>query len=300
MNTVSDAIAAFLDAKAAENCTPATLSWYDYMLGAFASYVPPDLPIHDVTPALIRKFLNHERGTGLSDRTVASRYDMLSTLFNWCEDEDPAFDSPIGHGRRRKVKRPKAEQKKQPAATHAQVQRLIESIEPAFDGDWGALRDLAMIRLMATSGIRRSELLGLKVPDLYFEQRVALIRGKGRKERHVPLVRQVRREIIQYLSNRPPYDLETLWLGQTRWGRTYGAMGATGIRKMLNRRCDAAGIARVSPHMLRRYCASRLLDLGADIAFVQEVLGHTDPSLTRKLYASYSKDAFTESYEEYW
>jgi len=171
------------------------------------------------------------------------------------------------------------------ALTEAEVARLLEA--PQGDGPI-ARRDRAILEVLYGSGLRVSELVGLSLGDVDLDAGLLRAFGKGAKERIVPIGRPAIRALVAWLGEggRPE-------LVPTRWRRRGDAeavfLGARGGRltrqgawDVLRRHGEAVGLAgRLSPHVLRHSCATHMLDRGADIRVVQELLGHASISTTQ-------------------
>ena len=160
-----------------------------------------------------------------------------------------------------------------------EIDRLLAAIDPK---PASALRDLAMIELLYATGLRVSELVGLGINDVDLEGRVLLARGKGSKERMIPIGAPAAEAVKAYmagcrerlLKKRRSRDLFVTPRG--------GRLTRQGFSKLLLRHARAAGIARrISPHKLRHSFATHLLEGGADLRAVQAMLGHADVSTTQ-------------------
>jgi len=160
------------------------------------------------------------------------------------------------------------------------------------------LRDRALIELLYGAGLRIGEALALDVRDVDLLAREVRVLGKGRKERIVPLPQATRRALGEWLEarRRPGYQAEPLFpaLGRSRSPRRLDARAA---RRILGRRARAAGLAeRVHPHRLRHSYATHLLDMGADLRSIQELLGHASLSTTQR-YTAVSAAHLVEVYD---
>ena len=160
------------------------------------------------------------------------------------------------------------------------------------------VRDRAMLEVLYGSGLRVSELAGLKTSEINLGDGFLVCRGKGGKERIVPLGRSSCRAVARYLGEvRPVVDAEgreELFL--TRRGRPFTRQG---IWKLLQRHAAAAGLAaRISPHVLRHSFATHLLERGADLRSVQLMLGHSQITTTQ-IYTHVSRDRLRQVYDKF-
>lgn len=161
------------------------------------------------------------------------------------------------------------------------------------------LRDRALLELLYGAGLRVGEAVALDVRDVDLLAREVRVLGKGRKERVVPLPQAARQALGAWLESRraPGYQAEPLFPALVPSGRKR-RIGARSVHKILGRRATAAGVAgRVHPHRLRHSYATHLLDMGADLRSIQELLGHTSLSTTQK-YTAVSAARLVEVYDK--
>src|SRR5690606_36790778 len=161
-----------------------------------------------------------------------------------------------------------------------EIARLLDAPDPA---DRWFCRDKALLEFAYASGVRVSELTGLRVRDVDIDEGLALVLGKGNKERLVPVGRAALRVLITYLRETRPVLLR----GRSTDGAVFlnhrgRPLTRMGVWKILRKHVDRAGIRkRVTPHTLRHSFATHLIEGGADLAAVQEMLGHADISTTQ-------------------
>ncbi len=167
-------------------------------------------------------------------------------------------------------------------------------IETQQRGDLLSLRDRAIVEVLYSCGLRVSELTGLNVGSIDLEEGLARVLGKGRKERIVPVGSQARNALARYLAERgdPAFDAP-LFLNH-RGGR----LTPRSVQRHLKRQLLQAGILKdATPHALRHSFATHLLDGGADLRAIQELLGHSSLSTTQK-YTQVSVDRLMEVYDK--
>jgi site-specific recombinase XerD len=184
----------------------------------------------------------------LSPATVAGCYRSLQQLWRWLADEGLVpcnlFD---------RMHPPAVPEQPVPVLSDAQLAALLAT---AKGSDFADRRDTAVIRLLIDSGMRASELLGLACSDLDFEQDLAYVLGKGGRGRAVPFGNRTGEALRRYLRLRARHSRaadRALWLG------SQGPLGQAGLRRLLERRADQAGIGRVHPHQFRHTMAHRWL-----------------------------------------
>jgi len=175
--------------------------------------------------------------------------------------------------------RPKTGRRMPKVLTLAQVESLLEAPEA---GTPLGLRDRAMLELAYGAGLRVSELCGLKVDQLSLEQDIVYITGKGGKQRVVPFGRAAARALSAYLDHGRPFLLNGRLSPSVFVNARGTGISRVGFFKRLKAHAVAAGITRtVSPHVLRHSFATHLLQGGADLRLVQELLGHADIATTQ-------------------
>ena len=252
---MTEMIDEFIEAKSIE-VAAATLVWYRQMLRPWAAWLEaatPGLTLAALEARHVREYLRAQQALSYSERTVASRYDVLVTCLNWAEVEYEGFVSPVGEGRRRRVKRPKVRKKKRVYTRHREYEQLLASIQLV---SWLDARDKAMLVVMFTTGMRRKELLGLRVDDLDYVSRLVSVTRKGDNMQDLPLVHDARFALFVYRAMRPAWTGPDLWLGtRGRSSKPTGRLKETGLRLMIQRRCAAAGIGP-QPHAPIRSAAA--------------------------------------------
>jgi integrase/recombinase XerC len=177
---------------------------------------------------------------------------------------------------------------------------MLALLQVKYAEDAAGRRDLAMIELFYSAGIRLTELTGLNLEDLHFQEGLIKVRGKGRKERIVPFGRPALQAIEAYLQKRRELLREGMG-GKGEEALFLSARGKRmnprGVARVLERVVRQSGIGRkISPHALRHTFATHLLDAGADLRSIQEMLGHRSLSTTQK-YTSVSVSRLMEIYD---
>jgi integrase/recombinase XerD len=177
--------------------------------------------------------------------------------------------------------------------TRGEIDRLLaqpRGVEPA------ALRDRALLELMYACGLRASEAIGLELTDVDLEERVLRARGKGSKERVVPIGQAAVRALRTYLERGRPGLVKGASESRLFVNFRGGALTRQGLYKIVRRHAATAGLAdRMSPHTLRHTFATHLLAGGCDLRSVQEMLGHADVSTTQ-LYTHLSSQRLKDVY----
>ncbi len=270
-------VEAFLEMLAAERgAAPLTLAAYRADLADFARALASDA-IATATTEDLRQYLSRLAKAQLAPRTAARRLSALRQFYRFLVLEGVRKDDPTAALDAPRLGRPLPK-----LVSEAEVKQLLEAAR-AKPGPEG-LRLVCLLELLYGSGLRVSELVGLPLAAARRDQRFLLVRGKGDKERLVPLGAPARAALAAYLAVRSHF----LGAGESpRW--LFPSRGAEGhltrrwCGALLKELAIAAGIdpARLSPHVLRHAFATHLLDHGADLRSVQAMLGHADITTTQ-------------------
>ena len=240
----------------------------------------------------ISGYLLKLKNKNLSSNSIARNLAALKMFFRFLVNENY-----LKHNVAIVIESPKLWKRLPEALSLAEVERLINT---PSGKDWQAVRDRACLELMYATGMRVSELVNLKLEDLNLDVGFTRCVGKGSKERIIPVGRAGRNALEKYLHKIRPKLAKKLpqdtSLFLTRLGRK---MSRQNFWKMLRRYASAAGIKkRLSPHMLRHSFATHLLERGADLRVVQEMLGHANISTTQ-IYTHINKERLKSIHHKY-
>ncbi len=283
----SPVVEAFVEMLAAERgLARNTIDAYRRDLACFAAYLTPrHVRLEAAEPAAVRGFMAAQRESGASARTAARRLSCLRQFYRFLLTDGQRDDDPTSS-----VDAPALPRTLPGVLTEDEVERLLAAARPEGGPSAASprskadgLRLGAMVELLYGSGLRVSELVSLPLQAVSAETKSLLVRGKGGKERLVPLGAPARRALEAYIAVRDRYLVGG---APSRW--LFPSRGASGhitrhrLAQMLKGLARAAGIdsARVSPHALRHAFASHLLAHGADLRAVQKMLGHADIATT--------------------
>ena len=242
----------------------------------------------------LRAFLGELQRKGLTKRSAARALSALRSFYRYLQvhhgmDANPARSTRI----------PKLDRRLPTWMEKAQTEALFASAESsAQSGDFGALRDFAMLELFYSSGLRLAELAGLDQGDLDLLSDQVKVRGKGRKERIVPVGARAVSVLRRYLDRRgqmggsKPADRRAVFINQ-RGGR----LTSRSIQRAMHRLFDSVGGERLRVHSLRHTFATHMLDAGADLRAVQELLGHASLSTTQ-IYTHTSVERLKKVYQQ--
>ncbi|MCM8800943.1 MAG: tyrosine recombinase XerC [Candidatus Omnitrophica bacterium] len=216
----------------------------------------------------LRRYLAYLKGKGLNNRTIARRLSSLRSFFKFLTREGYIKINPS-----LSLLTPKQEKHLPLFLTEEEMNRLIESVLPE---DKHGLRDRAILETFYSTGIRISELTALNKEDVDFLGGVIKVMGKGKKERLVPIGEIALTAIRRYLEKKDE-DSQALFLN--KFGKR---MTARGIRNVVKKYIKLIGLKqKVSAHTIRHSFATHLLNRGADLRSVQELLGHVNLSTTQ-------------------
>ena len=245
----------------------------------------------DVTPASLREFVYALKDAGLAPSSIHRQISALRTYYRFLVGEGHARTNPT-----ERLESQKRWRSLPTVLTVLEIDRLLSAPNP--DEPLGS-RDRALLELGYATGGRVSELVGIKASDVFFEEGIARLFGKGAKQRLVPVGRRALGAVALYSrSVRPTLDKGkskgVLFLNAR--GGPLSRVGAWGIIKNAAKR---AGITkRVTPHTLRHTFATHLLEGGADLRAVQEMMGHADLATTQ-LYTHVDRDYLRSVHRKY-
>jgi tyrosine recombinase XerC len=242
----------------------------------------------------VRGFLGDLQRRGLAKRSAARAVSAVRSFYRWLALEH-GVEAPIA----RAARVPKLERRLPAWLDRTQAAELFAHAEQrASEDGYGPVRDLAILELFYATGMRLSELAGLDLGDLDLLGDQVKVRGKGRKERIVPMGRQAVgalrrwfRHREQRLAETPGGDRRAVFLNQR--GRR---LSARGIQKQMHALFDGLGVDGMRVHALRHTFATHLLDAGADLRAVQELLGHASLSTTQ-VYTHTSVERLKQVYQ---
>ncbi|MBZ5597318.1 MAG: tyrosine recombinase XerC [Acidobacteriia bacterium] len=273
---VEKSVAQFLRALRERNASPHTIKAYTGDLDNFAAYVG-SRPWRAIDHVAIRGFLSHLYEKGLGKTSVARSLAAVRSLYRWLAQESVVEQNPAAL-----VSTPKLPKKLPRVPT-------IEEMNAVLDGQMPEVaafpeRDRLMLELLYGCGIRNSELIGINLDDIRLSSEAILIRGKGKKERYVPFGDSVKTALAAYLPARQQMLSEcrknSLSLLINRRG---GRLTTRSVGRIIKKIAVAKGLSPdVHPHTLRHAFGTHMLEEGADLRAIQEMLGHERLSTTQR------------------
>src|SRR3989338_510318 len=278
---------AFLEVE--KNASIHTIKNYRIDLREFCGFLN-----HEVTPDIsqinylsVRRFLAHLKENHYLKSSISRKLACLKSFFKYLTREHVVETNPAGG-----ISSPKRDKKLPSFLDEKEIERLLESIH----GDsWKIKRDRAMMETLDSAGVRVSELVGLNVDDVDLLSGLVKVRGKGKKERLVPLGSYASNAIKDYLEALPASLINgshALFLNRSRTRMTDRS-----VRRMILKYAKRAALKKgISPHTLRHTFATHLLDRGADLRSVQELLGHAHLSTTQ-IYTHVTSKRLKDAYQ---
>lgn len=275
-----DLLALFLTAKTVEGCSPKTIEYYRNTLAMMQGAIGK--PVSQIESDDLRCYLDeYEQKRHASKVTIDIIRRIMSSFFSWLEDEDYIVKSPV-----RRIKRVKTAIVAKETFTDEQLELIRISCRTA--------RDLAIVDLLASTGMRVGELVGLNRADIDFRERECIVTGKGNKQRPVYFDARTKQSLISYLrtrSDQNPAVFASL-VGEPK-RVTIGAV-ETRLREI----GEIVNAGRVHPHKFRRTLATHAIDKGMPVEQVQKLLGHAKIDTTMR-YAMVNQNNVKTSHRKY-
>lgn len=278
--TNSELLDMFISAKRVEGCSEKTLKYYQASIMRLFSIV--DIPAIRMRTDDLRGYLSEYQQTSqCSKSNIDNIRRILSSFFAWLEDENYILKSPV-----RRIHKIKSNQPVKETYTD-------ESLEIMRD-QCGCLRDLALIDLLSSTGMRVGELVRLNRSDIDFENRECVVFGKGSKERPVYFDARTKIHLKNYLDSRTDEN-PALFVSLIQ---PFKRLEISGVEIRLRNLGKKLGITKVHPHKFRRTLATRAIDKGMPIEQVQRLLGHAKIDTTMQ-YAMVNQNNVKISHRKY-
>lgn len=281
----------------AKGQSPATVKAYRRDLETFCDFLDrrhghPDWDFAGVDRLALRAYLGELDRRGLARRSIARAVSALRAFYRWLHVQHDV-DIPVV----RAARTPRLDKRLPVYLLREQIDQLFAHAELLADGgDFDAVRDLAMLELFYSSGLRLSELQGLALAQLDLIGDQVRVMGKGRKERIVPVGTRASLALRRYLPLREPFahrsgaDRNAVFVG--RQGRR---LSPVTVQRRMHRLYVAIGAGEMHTHSMRHSFATHLLDAGADLRAVQELLGHASLATTQ-IYTHTSVERLKQVY----
>ncbi len=281
--------------KIEKQASPHTLRSYERDLVDFFQFFDQQgtpLLVNEVTYLQLREYLTYLMRQEYSRRTIARKLSGLRSFYRFLMREKIVENNPV-----KEVSTPKLAKVLPKYLYQEEMNTLLK--QPDVTTSLG-MRDRAILELLYASGTRVSELVGLTLDSLDLDVGVALVFGKGAKERYVPIGNEAIKSLERYLQVARP---NLLLKNQEKHNRLFlnsrgGPLTDRSVRRVVDKYLVAAAVSlKASPHTFRHSFATHLLDGGADLRSVQELLGHMNISTTQ-IYTHVSKERLRETYNQ--
>lgn len=270
----------FLSSKKVEGCSDKTLRYYKATIEKMLTTL--NVGVTHITTDHIRQYLaRYEQESECSKANIDNIRRILSSFFSWLEDENYILKSPVRRIHKIKTTKPVKEV------------YTDEALEIMRD-NCGNLRDLAIIDLLASSGIRVGELVNLNIEDVDFENRECVVLGKGNKERTVYFDARTKIHLKNYLMSRED-DNPALFVSLLK---PHNRLEISGVEIRLRKLGRMLEMTKVHPHKFRRTLATRAIDKGMKVELLQRLLGHSKIETTME-YAMVNQANVKMSHRRY-
>ncbi len=285
----------FIDYLAFERgLRPTTLSAYQVDIRRFVEYLATRdaLLLEDLDDQFLHDYVAHLRSSGLAPTSIRRAQSALRAYFRFLVGESIVPADPTS-----RMDRPSVAKKLPEFLSPDEAAQVVEAVDPASRVYW---RDRAILELLYATGMRVGELVRLTMTDLDVSQGLGLVHGKGGKERLVPIGRAATTALGRYMEGvRMTLDRGRRSRGAVFLNQRGGPLSRMSVWSIVSRAAQRTGIERrISPHTLRHSCATHMLEGGADLAAVQELLGHADIATTQ-IYTHLDRKYLREVHRRY-
>lgn len=277
-NDIKEKIELYLSARKIEGLSDLTLAGYKIEMSLFAAYM--DKAVVQITTPDIRKYLSHNEKWMMS--TVDRKLSVIKSFFSWLVAEEMLLRKPTS-----KIKPPKKPKRLPKGLTIEELEIVRESCEDK--------RERALIEIMYSTGCRLSEIKNMKRTDINIQEMSMRVIGKGDKERVVYLSFKALHHLKSYLTTRDDH-CEYLF---TTIRKPFRKMSGRNIQRIVDKIEERAKISKnITPHTFRHTFGTLSMENGADLADVQHLLGHEDPSTTL-VYSHVSEERKKQAHKRY-
>jgi site-specific recombinase XerD len=246
----------FISSKKVEGCSERTIKYYEEIIKKFVDIF--DKSIKKIETDDIRKYLSdYKEESNCNTTTIDNLRRVLSSFFSWLEDEDYIIKSPV-----RRIHKVKTGVIVKETLTDENIEKLRDECEN--------IRDLSLIELLISTGMRVGEIVNLNINDINFEDRSCIVLGKGNKQREVYFDAKSKIHLKEYLDKRDDNN-EALFVSMKE---PHQRLSISGIELIVRNLGKETNINNVHPHKFRRTLATMAIDKGMPVEQVQKLLGH--------------------------
>ncbi len=254
----------FLSAKQVEGCSERTINYYQLTIEKMFSII--DIPIRKITTEIIRDYLQeYQKINNCSKVTIDNVRRNISSFFSWLEEENHILKNPV-----KRIKKIKIGTTVKETISDEKIELIRDSCNNS--------RDLAIVDMFYSTGIRVGELVNLDIEDINFHERECIVKGKGDKERKVYFDAKTKLNLIKYLEERTD-SCNALFVTRNK---PHKRLQISGVEISIRKLGRSVGEERIYPHKFRRTMATRAIDKGMPIEQVQQLLGHQQIDTTMK------------------
>lgn len=247
---------AFLSAKKVEGCSEKTLDYYQSTLRKMLTGIDKGIP--KISTNDVRQYLSDfKEKRGSSKVTIDNMRRIFSSFFSWLEDEDYISKNPV-----RRIHKVRSDSLVKDIINDETMEMLRDSCTE--------IRDLAMIDILASTGMRVGELVRINIADIDFQERQCIVFGKGNKERTVYFNARTKIHLNKYIQSRADNN-PALFVSLSK---PFNRLSINGVEKRLRLLGNKINLTKVHPHKFRRTLATTAIDRGMPIEQVQKLLGH--------------------------
>ena len=277
----TDILDRFIASKEIEGCSTRTLNYYRDNINKMLDTV--NLPINEITTEILRNYLSdYKSNSNAGMVTIDNIRRTLSSFFAWLESEDYIVKSPV-----RRIHKVKTTRRVKETLTDENLEKLRDTCSN--------VRDLAILELLISTGMRVGELIRLNISDINFQERSCIVLGKGNSEREVYFSAKSKMYIKKYLETRTDNN-EALFVSLIK---PYNRLGISGVEILIRNLGREANINKVHPHKFRRTMATMAIDKGMPVEQVQKLLGHIKIDTTMEEYAMVNQNNVKNSHRKY-
>ncbi|HOV22023.1 MAG TPA: tyrosine recombinase XerC [Candidatus Ratteibacteria bacterium] len=264
-----------------------TIKGYKKDISQFINFIKKNKinSFDEISHQLLISYLGHLRSYGYSENTIGRKIASLKSFFKFLTTRKLVKSNPIVL-----LSSPKKADRLPNFLTLEEVEKILNL---PFKNSWQSLRNKAILELLYSTGIRVGELTSLKIEDINFFEEVIKVRGKGKKERIVPIGKYALKALIEYIEKRPNKKERIVFLNKYNKPLTERS-----VERIIDKYSKKAIInKKVTPHTFRHSFATHLLDRGADLRTVQELLGH-ERITTTQIYTHLTVERLKEFYNK--
>lgn len=257
METPMDLLQSFISAKKIEGCSEKSLKYYFSTIEALFNKLGKN--ISEISTNDLRMYLSEYQSKNNSSKvTIDNIRRIFSSFFSWLEDEDYILKSPV-----RRINKVKTAQTVKEILTDEEIEKLRDNTNN--------IRDLSIIEMLSSTGMRVGELVKINRKDIDFQERSCIVTGKGNKQREVYFDARTKIHLLEYLNQRKDSN-DALFVSFLKPNKRLTINSIETILRNLGKKCN---IHKVHPHKFRRTLATLAIDKGMPIEQVQKLLGHT-------------------------